>query len=60
MTLLLLSNSRNPGGEYLGHALDAFVTVWADVNTRSRSRLDPERERARNKAPQGEVVATPE
>ncbi|MEZ5419289.1 MAG: dipeptidase PepE [Vicinamibacterales bacterium] len=24
MTLLLLSNSRNPGGEYLAHALEAF------------------------------------
>jgi aminopeptidase len=36
-------------------ALDAVVTVWADVNTRSRSRLDPERERAR-KAAQGRLV----
>lgn len=27
MTLLLLSNSRNPGGEYLAHALDAFATL---------------------------------
>lgn len=29
MTLLLLSNSRNPGGEYLAHALDAFETLLA-------------------------------
>ena len=28
MTLLLLSNSRNPGGEYLAHALDAFRTLF--------------------------------
>jgi len=27
VTLLLLSNSRNPGGEYLAHALDAFRTL---------------------------------
>ncbi len=27
MTLLLLSNSRNPGGDYLAHALDAFATL---------------------------------
>ncbi|MFN7978310.1 MAG: dipeptidase PepE [Vicinamibacterales bacterium] len=26
MNLLLLSNSRNPGGAYLAHALDAFAT----------------------------------
>jgi len=25
MTLLLLSNSRNPGGDYLAHALEAFA-----------------------------------
>ncbi len=29
MTLLLLSNSRNPGGEYLAHAIDAFATLLA-------------------------------
>jgi dipeptidase E len=29
MTLLLLSNSRNPGGDYLAHALDAFATLLA-------------------------------
>lgn len=29
MTLLLLSNSRNPGGEYLAHALDAVATLLA-------------------------------
>ena len=29
MTLLLLSNSRNPGGEYLAHALEAFAAVLA-------------------------------
>lgn len=28
-------------------AVDAAVTVWADTNTRSRSRLDPAREQAR-------------
>lgn len=27
MTLLLLSNSRNPGGEYLAHALDAVAAL---------------------------------
>ncbi len=27
MTLLLLSNSRNPGGDYLAHALDAVATL---------------------------------
>ena len=27
MRLLLLSNSRNPGGDYLGHALDAFAVL---------------------------------
>ncbi len=27
MRLLLLSNSRNPGGGYLAHALDAFATL---------------------------------
>lgn len=29
MTLLLLSNSRNPGGEYLAHALDAIGQLLA-------------------------------
>lgn len=29
MTLLLLSNSRNPGGEYLAHALEAFAALLA-------------------------------
>ena len=29
MRLLLLSNSRNPGGEYLAHALDAFADLLA-------------------------------
>lgn len=28
MRLLLLSNSRNPGGEYLAHALEAFATFF--------------------------------
>lgn len=27
MTLLLLSNSRNPGGDYLAHALEAFAAL---------------------------------
>ena len=31
MNLLLLSNSRNPGGEYLAHALGAFATVLGDT-----------------------------
>ena len=30
MRLLLLSNSRNPGGEYLAHALDAFRALARD------------------------------
>lgn len=33
MTLLLLSNSRNPGGEYLGHALDAFAAFFDGRST---------------------------
>jgi dipeptidase E len=34
MTLLLLSNSRNPGGEYLAHALDAF-RAWTGGRRRA-------------------------
>lgn len=30
MRLLLLSNSRNPGGEYLAHASEAFADLLAD------------------------------
>jgi dipeptidase E len=33
MNLLLLSNSRNPDGEYLAHALDAFATHLAGRRT---------------------------
>lgn len=33
MNLLLLSNSRNPGGEYLAHAIDAFA-AWFDGRRR--------------------------
>jgi dipeptidase E len=31
VNLLLLSNSRNPGGEYLAHALEAFATLLDGV-----------------------------
>ncbi len=33
MQLLLLSNSRNPGGTYLGHALDALAALLAGRTT---------------------------
>ena len=45
----------SPIAEAEVEAVDAVVTVWADVNTRSRSRLDPDRERMR-KVAQGRLV----
>lgn len=33
MNLLLLSNSRNPGGEYLAHTLDAFASLIGERRT---------------------------
>jgi hypothetical protein len=34
MTLLLLSNSRNPGGEHLAHAIDASPHCLRDAPRR--------------------------